>query len=103
MAGQALTDYLAAQDYARFTAVVRRYSHDVSSRAANLTIAAEICAKLLRSRSDQYLIIPLAAEDSAQQFDALLKHGLELPRQVRHFVWGEDPDNRDACEAETRS
>jgi hypothetical protein len=102
MAGAAVTEYLAAKDYARFVAIVRRYSHDVMSRFNNLVIATEVCSKLLRNRSAQYLIIPIGAEDAAQMFDALRNQSLVMPNEIRRFVWGDDPDNRDACEAVTR-
>lgn len=102
MAGAAVTEYLSAQDYDRFTAIVRRYSHDVISRAANLSIASEICGKLLRMRPEQYLVIPLAAEEAAQPFDSLLALSLDFPKTMRQFVWGDDPDDRAACEDETR-
>src|SRR5687768_6858525 len=102
MAGAAVTEYLAAQDYARFVAIVRRYSHDVMSRFNNLVIATEVCAKLLRNRPAQFLIIPIGADDAAQMFDALRDQSLAMPAEIRHFVWGKDPDNHDACEAVTR-
>src|SRR5688572_9147280 len=102
MAGAAVTEYLAPQDYARFATLVRRYSHDVMSRFNNLVIATEVCGKLLRNRPTQYLIIPISADEAAQQFDALRNKSLEMPPKIRSFVWGDDPDNRELCEDFTR-
>lgn len=93
MAGDAITQYLAAQELDRFTAIVRRYSHDVISSAANLVIAAEVSNKLITNRTAQVLADPKKVEASTHQFEILRHYGLGFPRLIRRFVWGNQPDD----------
>lgn len=99
MAGLAVIEYLAPCELDRFLAIVRRYSHDILSPAANLAIGAEVCGKLLRRRAAQILADPSTAEACAQPFDALLQQTLEFPKAARFFVWGPSPDDQEATRA----
>src|SRR5688572_16710682 len=96
MAGPALTQYLAAGDMDRFTALVRRYNHDVLSRSGNLAIGAELASKLLRKRGESILIYPEMANLEAGRFDALLQDVLDLSQPIRVFVWGDAPEDPEA-------
>jgi hypothetical protein len=96
MAGPQLTDYLAAGDMDRFTALVRRYNHDILSRSGNLAIGAELASKLLRKRADSILTYPEMANLEAGRFDALLQDVLGLSQPIREFVWGDAPDDPEA-------
>jgi hypothetical protein len=96
MAGPALTEYLAAGDMDRFTAIVRRYNHDILSRSGNLAIGAELASKLLRKRAVSILVYPDMGDLEAGRFDALLKQVLDLSQPIRVFVWGDAPDDPEA-------
>jgi hypothetical protein len=96
MAGPQLTEYLAAGDMDRFTALIRRYNHDVLSRSGNMALGAELASKLLRKRSESVLVNPNMADLEASRFDALLQEVLDLSQPIREFVWGGAPDDPEA-------
>ena len=93
MAGAAITQCLAPQELDRFTSIVRRYSHDVISTAANLVIAAEVSNKLITNRTAIVLADPKMAVSAVYPFEILRHYGLGFPRVIRRFVWGSQPDD----------
>lgn len=103
MAGPAVAQFLVQQDYDTFSALVRRFNHDVLSPASNLAIAAEVAIKLLQKRADLIVYDPIFAEDAVPLFETMLQMGLDLPRATRQFVWGQNPDDQAECEALNRA
>jgi hypothetical protein len=99
MAAPAITEYLAEQDVERFCNIVRKYSHDVISTASNLAIAAEVAAKLVTRKGDVMLVDPALGGQVTPSLNALLRYAVNFPRPIRRFVWGDNPDDKDASAA----
>lgn len=94
MAGPAVTEYLRQPDFETFRALVRQYSHDVLSTAANMAVGAQVLIKLVQKRADATLADPSMAPDTLPFLETLLRYAMGLPRVSRHYIWG-DPDEHD--------
>lgn len=91
MAGPAVIQYLSKRDFEAFRTLVRQYSHDVLSTAANMAVGAQVLIKLVQKRAGTTLADPRQAPDVLPFLEALLRYAMELPRASREYIWG-DPD-----------